>query len=277
MVTPLIVTASMYDSLYAKYGSKRILQRLDREIIKSSELAALDCNGFLTCGDLQRFLVTLSNNFSSSDRNSEDKILLDLGCGLGGLGWWLASQLKCRLIGLDFSSVAISKARVIRGEDLIPKQFSFEVADFTATGLNDKSVAGVISLDALYLAPNPTAALAEVYRVLVPGGVLLFTVYTNLSHQNYPGTSELIQDWYPLLKLIGFGVERYEDRSCEWRHKMRIKHQYRWDRRDQIRSELGSQAEAELAVSAAMLGLSGKPSFLDHTARFEIVSLRPKH
>jgi ubiquinone/menaquinone biosynthesis C-methylase UbiE len=277
MVSPLKVTASMYDSLYVKHGSKGILQRLDKEISTSSKLGSLDCNGFLTCGDLQRFLTTLSNNFSSSNVNSNDQILLDLGCGLGGLGWWLASQLKCRLIGIDFSSVAISKARDIRGEDLIPKRYSFEVADFTETGLNDKSVAGVISLDALYLASTPTAALAEVYRVLVPGGVLLFTVYTNLTHQNYPDTSELIQDWSPLLKLIGFRVERYEDRSCEWRHKMRIKHQYRWDRRDQIRSELGLQAEAELAVSAAMLGLSGKPSFLDNTARFEIISLRPRH
>src|SRR5215475_10750926 len=138
MDTLLQVTASMFDALYANHCSKEILQRLDRERGSSRKLAALDCNGFLSCGDLQRFLSTLSNGFSSSNGDNEDKILLDLGCGLGGLGWWLVSQLRCCLIGIDFSSVAISKARAIHGEDLITKRSSFKVADFTATGLDDQ-------------------------------------------------------------------------------------------------------------------------------------------
>lgn len=274
MVSPLRVSASMFDSLYLRQERENILRRIDTEIDGTNEAALLGCNGFLANGDLSRFRDTLARCFPTSNHDRHEKLLLDLGCGIGGLGIWLATEFKCRLVGIDFSSVAISRAQSTLPKELRAERRRFKVADFTASGLNDESVTAAISLDALYLASDPVAALVEAGRVLMPGGLLLFTAYVKLSQQEYPGTSELKLDWRPLLKSTGFAIERYEDVSFLWRRQMRHRHQHRWKERKRIRAELGPQADAELAVSAAMLGFGGRPSFLDHTARFEVVARR---
>ena len=45
-----------------------------------------------------------------------DELLVDLGCGRGGTGLWLARAFSARLAGVDFSPVAIdiAKARAVR-------------------------------------------------------------------------------------------------------------------------------------------------------------------
>lgn len=274
MAATLQVTASMYDSLYATDDSKGVLKHIDNESSGNGELSSLDSNGFLVPGDLTRFRSILAECFSSKHPQDGDHLLLDLGCGVGGLGRWLAMKLNCHLIGVDFSTVAINKARAALSGGSELSQYRYEVAKFSTTGLENGSVTAAISLDALYLTPDPKTVLAEVHRVLIPNGILLFTVYVKQSRQNYPGTSDLKLDWRPFLESTEFITERYEDVSSPWRRQMRIKHQHRWDNRERIRAELGKQAEAELAVSAAMLGLEGRPSFLDFVGRFEIIARR---
>src|SRR5204862_7399849 len=61
-------------------------------------------------------------------------ILVDLGCGRGGPGLWLARETGTRLVGLDFSPTGIALAT--RAERFaLPTQAEFRVASFDATGL----------------------------------------------------------------------------------------------------------------------------------------------
>ena len=99
------VTASMYDSLYLRWGNEGILQRIHREALQDQELASLHCNGFLAHGDLQRFLSVIGSCFHNSTPKRRNKTLLDLGCGFGGLGRWLSEKLGCRLVGIDAHAV----------------------------------------------------------------------------------------------------------------------------------------------------------------------------
>lgn len=103
--------------------------------------------------------------------------LLDLGCGRGGPGLWLARELRVRLIGVDFSVEAVRQAKTRRREFGVEARF--QVGTFDRTDLPDASADGVVSVDALPFAPDRPAALAEIHRVLKPGGRLVASVWEN--------------------------------------------------------------------------------------------------
>lgn len=101
--------------------------------------------------------------------------LLDLGCGRGGPGLWVARALPARLTGIDASPLGVELATARAAAFLPPGRAEFRVATFEATGLPDGSVDAAMSVDALPFTPDPAAALAEIRRVLRPGGRLVFT------------------------------------------------------------------------------------------------------
>lgn len=269
MSVSIKVTGSMYDAIYARKSKSTLLDQLDMEVVGDDDIVALKCTGFLAKGDLARYKAILRHHIPLRSQNSQQRTLLDLGCGSGGLGRWLAQELNFQLVGIDFSKVAIEQARAAATE-LQSNLMRFEVADFSATGLASESIWAVISLDALYLAANPLAALAEIHRILKPGGLLIFTVYIESSEH-----LEVEQpNWLNLLQTRGFLVNQYQDVTVRWRQQMQQKHERRWNERERIRDELDQLGEAELSVSAAMLGLYGRPSFLESVFRFEIVAIR---
>ncbi|WP_162185602.1 class I SAM-dependent methyltransferase [Lentzea aerocolonigenes] len=99
------------------------------------------------------------------------EVLLDLACGRGGYGLEIARRTGCQLIGVDFSAVAISKARQRSA------RADFRVGTLTATGLESSSVDAVVVVDALQFADSKPAALEECFRVLRPGGRLVITCW----------------------------------------------------------------------------------------------------
>jgi SAM-dependent methyltransferase len=93
-------------------------------------------------------------------------LLVDLGCGRGGPGLWLARETGARLVGLDFSPKGIALALHAAERFALATPARFRVASFDATGLPDASADGVVSVDALPFAPDRDAALRELRRVL---------------------------------------------------------------------------------------------------------------
>jgi SAM-dependent methyltransferase len=91
------------------------------------------------------------------------QVLLDLACGRTG----------CRLVGVDFSAVAISQATRRAAELGIPAEF--QVGQLTATGLGTASADAVMIVDAYQFAEPELDALRERLRVLRPGGRLVIT------------------------------------------------------------------------------------------------------
>jgi SAM-dependent methyltransferase len=197
-----------------------------------------------------------------------DPLLLDLGCGLGGLGRHLSRIHRTDLIGVDISPVAIERAKAWVGTRENSRRAYFRVCDFAAMDLADSSVTVAVSLDALYLAPDAAAALHEIRRVLVPGGGLIFTIYVPVRSASSRTVSTM--KWPSLLKDTGFVIDDLRDLTSEWRAVMRRKHEIRWRRQHWLRETLGPRAEPELAVTSAMLGIGVSTSFLETVERFEI-------
>ena len=91
--------------------------------------------------------------------------LLDIGCG-SGLALSMAAQRGARVSGIDIAPTLLAVAR-----ERVPD------GDLREGGLDslpfaDQSFDVVLSINALQFAADPAAALAEVHRVLRPGGRL---------------------------------------------------------------------------------------------------------
>ncbi|HEX6453963.1 MAG TPA: class I SAM-dependent methyltransferase [Trebonia sp.] len=121
-------------------------------------------------------------------------ILVDLACGRGSYGRELARRTAARLIGVDFSEVALAMAAssATTARDGDPGQDGhnacFAVSDFTATALRDDSVDAVICVDSVQFSDPPLAALRECRRILAPGGSLAVTAWeaTDPSNERVP-------------------------------------------------------------------------------------------
>lgn len=104
--------------------------------------------------------------------------LLDLACGRGGPGMWIARETGAQLVGVDFSKVAIEHAEQRRALFGLEERAEFKLGEFgalAAAGIADESVDGVMCVDAVQFAPDLPAALADILRVLRPGRRLALT------------------------------------------------------------------------------------------------------
>jgi SAM-dependent methyltransferase len=96
--------------------------------------------------------------------------VLDLCCGVGGPGRYLAAVLGCRYLGVDRSASAVEIARRLAGD--LPCRFE----QLHVPPLPDDLFEVVLLLETMLASPDKRALLGEVARVLVPGGRLAFTL-----------------------------------------------------------------------------------------------------
>jgi predicted TPR repeat methyltransferase len=102
------------------------------------------------------------------------KLAVDLGCGTGLAATAFAKNVD-RFIGVDLSPRMVERAR------LTGLYAELEVADMTQ-GLRNKPDASaelILAADAMVYVSDLAPVLREVTRVLVPGGMLAFTVETH--------------------------------------------------------------------------------------------------
>ena len=104
--------------------------------------------------------------------------ILEIAAGPGDTGFLAARQLGTgRLVSTDLAPSMVEAARK-RGAELGITNADFRVLDAQAMDLDDASFDGVICRWGFMLMPDPAAAFRECRRVLVPGGRLVFAVFT---------------------------------------------------------------------------------------------------
>jgi ubiquinone/menaquinone biosynthesis C-methylase UbiE len=96
--------------------------------------------------------------------------LLDVGCGTGAATIHLARTLALETVGIDVDPDQIDAARKAAGE----AHASFQVADATALPFSDSAFDLVYTNKTTHHIPHWPQAIAEMARVLAPGGKLIY-------------------------------------------------------------------------------------------------------
>lgn len=157
--------AEYFDGWYADKLVADVLEAAKQQLLgHPSELVA---TSLLTMPGLREVRNAL--------RLSAGRRLLDLACGSGAFGCWIARETWCDVVGVNFSSVAVDHARrSAPGFGLLAERAQFIVGDLTATGLPGESVDAVMVIDSIQFASGPAVA-TECRRVLRPGGRIAIT------------------------------------------------------------------------------------------------------
>jgi ubiquinone/menaquinone biosynthesis methyltransferase len=124
----------------------------------------------------------------------EGRRVLDLACGTGDLAL-LAAASGADVIGLDLTPGMIALAR--RKVGAAGRQVRFLVGDMTALPLPDACVDVVTTGYGLRNVPELGRAIAEIRRVLKPGGRLLSLDF------NRPGFAPVRCAWHAYLTVTG--------------------------------------------------------------------------
>jgi SAM-dependent methyltransferase len=164
---PSVADAAYFDRWYADMESSP-----DRDAIVARALGLppeLQSTSLLTWAGIAEVTEAL--------RLPRGGLLVDAACGRGGYGIEIARRTGARLLGVDFSAVALEQARRTGARRLPASRPQFQVGSLTATGLADGVADALMCVDAVQFAEPPLAALAEFRRVLAPGARLALTCW----------------------------------------------------------------------------------------------------
>ena len=104
----------------------------------------------------------------------DDGQILDAGCGTGALSAELLRRTKvAEVVGLDYSKDYVDFAEAAIQDPRI----AFETGDVTALRYEDATFNQIFTHLVLQFVPDSSAAIAELSRVLKPGGSMAATVW----------------------------------------------------------------------------------------------------
>lgn len=242
---PVDLVLSGYDAFYAAWGRSSALRRIWQQHAAGLDFPEeFDHISFLT---LDR-LTSMADGMALA----ADDLLVDLACGAGGPGLWVARESGCRLIGIDQSAVAVVRAGERAARVGLVGRAEFRQGTFASTGLDGASVDAVMTADAFHYAPDKSEAIAEIARILRPGGRFALFAF-ELDPERVSGLPfwlDPVSDYRPLLDRAGFDVERY-DQVTDWSEQVTTTYEAILAGRAEIEAELGEAATTALCMEAA--------------------------
>ena len=149
----------------------------------------------------------------AGDRLPQSPRVLDLGCGRGKAAPLLLRSLGAReVVGIDVDEEQIETAR---NEAMPNRAVRFETAPATSLPIADESMDVVFCHQCLHHFVDQEAALAEIRRILRPGGVLLmsescrsfiFTRRIRYLFRHPMDVQKTAEEYVDLLRAAGFSV-----------------------------------------------------------------------
>ncbi|MBR3942260.1 MAG: class I SAM-dependent methyltransferase [Clostridia bacterium] len=119
--------------------------------------------------------------YTDTDEMFKDKDVLDVGCGAGGKSLYYLSCGAKKVVGIDVVAYYKEEAEGL-AKELGLEGFTFLCQDAAKTDFADNSFDTIIMNDAMEHVAKPEAVLAEMKRILKPGGKL----YVNFPPYNHP-------------------------------------------------------------------------------------------
>jgi SAM-dependent methyltransferase len=207
---PMSQSVDLYGTAYGNFATE-ILEQVRRETYGED----FGQSSWVTGREYRRFFGLLE--LATAEH------VLDVGCGSGGPALFLASEIGCRVTGVDVNVAGIQAGQTLARQAGLDDKVHLRRADVREPlPFRDGSFDAIVCMDAMCHLPDRGRLLGEWRRVLRPGGRLLYTdpvVVTGLvsneelatrSSTGYfefcpPGVNER------LIGLMGFELVRTED------------------------------------------------------------------
>ena len=126
-------------------------------------------------GDMAVFTTPVAGHLVHFSRVTSGQAVLDVGTGTGVVAI-TARRLGAKVVGLDLTPALLAQARESAAAadygDII-----WQEGDAEALPFSDASFDGVLSQFGHMFAPRPEVAIAEMLRVLKPGGIIAFATW----------------------------------------------------------------------------------------------------
>jgi SAM-dependent methyltransferase len=181
--------------------SSPVLARIWTEVYGEEYPAELEPYSFTTRSELNRIVAELGV--------APGELLVDIGCGRGGPGLWVAATAGAALLGVDISPTALDAARRRAAALGLDDSATYAEGSYEAIPVEDNAARGVLGIDSLLFALDKAAAVREIARVLAPGGRLVATTWDY--HAQPINRPPQVDDHRPLLIEAGFSVISYDE------------------------------------------------------------------
>jgi tocopherol O-methyltransferase len=126
--------------------------------------------------------------------------ILDVGCGIGGSSLYLAQKFGAKVTGITLSPVQADRAKERARYIGMQEKATFQVANALDMPFDDNSFDLLWSLESGEHMPDKAKFLQECYRVLKPGGKMIFVTWchrpTTAANPLNSEERKLLQDIY---------------------------------------------------------------------------------
>lgn len=247
-----------YGEMFAAQAGSTTLREIWRAAYQEDYPENADPLSFVTQTDLNWIVDTVELTAGTD--------LVDLACGAGGPGAYVAHTTGARLTGIDASAGAVEIARR-RHTNGLDAGSRFENHPFEDTCLPDCFADAVMSTDALFYATSQSTLFDEVARIGKPGSRLAFTSFELRSHSRALNAGPVL-DYRRSLEAAGFEIERYEE-APDWESRMRAVFSGILANREELQQELG-EVLANLMITWAQF----RPQELSDSRRVLVAARR---
>lgn len=232
-------TPETFDRAHEQTANE-LMWTLSREAYGDDYPVEIQPWGMTTWWTLGRYIAAL--------RIRPDDHLVDLACGRGGVGLWLARATSARLTGVDWSPAGV-RAASRRAATFVPDgRAAFVVGDLAATGLEAESADAMVCADAVFFVADRVAVFAEAARVLRPGARFVFTA--DESSGDRPAA---VPDWSPIIEAGGLVVEERVE-IPRWAEQLQAMYDTWLAHIDEVRDQLGDDSADDLIDEATHVG-----------------------
>jgi ubiquinone/menaquinone biosynthesis C-methylase UbiE len=129
----------------------------------------IDCHNL----GMHRMLERLAEVTAEYGTPGPQESVLDLGCGIGGPGRFLADRFGSSVVGVDLLPLRVELAQALTAMTGMGDRVSYRVEDATDLHFPASSFAQVWMLDVSMHIRNKRALFTEIARVLRPGGLMV--------------------------------------------------------------------------------------------------------